>query len=144
TYQLGDATTTNRDFKQIARASTGSGVTLWVSFLQPYSANGDEFWSDYFLLTVSGVRWQARLSAPADAPVLDKVELTHAPVSFSPTGSATTTAIGPSSGLVVTAWRTLTATMSMFAPSGGGSGSANIRLLDAATGQQVASTPLTS
>ena len=157
TYQLGDATTTNRDFKQIARASTGSGVTLWVSFLQPYSANGDEFWSDYFpvtvsgpsealnfLLTVHGVRWQARLSAPADAPVLDKVELTHAPVSFSPTGSATTTAIGPSSGLVVTAWRTLTATMSMFAPSGGGSGSANIRLLDAATGQQVASTPLTS
>jgi predicted GH43/DUF377 family glycosyl hydrolase len=157
TYQLGDATTTNRDFRQIARASTGSGVTLWMSFLQPYSANGDEFWSDYFpvtvagptealnfLLTVHGVRWQARLSAPAGAPVLDKVELTHAPVSFSQTGSATTMAIGPSSGLVVTAWRTLTATMSMFTPSGGGSGSATVRLLDAATGQQVAAAPLNS
>ena len=157
TYQLGDATTTNRDFRQIARTSTGSGVTLWVSFLQPYSANGDEFWSDYFpvtvssasealnfLLTVHGVRWQARLSAPADTPVLDKVELTHAPVSFSQTGSATTTAIGPSSGLVVTGWRTLTTTMSMFTPGGGGSGSATVRLLDAATGQQVATAPLNS
>jgi predicted GH43/DUF377 family glycosyl hydrolase len=155
TYQLGDATTTNRDFRQISRASTGSGVTLWVSFLQPYSANGDEFWSDYFpvtvagptealnfLLTVHGVRWQARLSAPVEAPVLDRIELTHAPVSFAPTGSATTTAIGPTSGLVVTAWRTLTATMNMFTPSGGGSGSATVRLLDAATGQQVASAPL--
>jgi predicted GH43/DUF377 family glycosyl hydrolase len=157
TYQLGDATTTNRDFRQIARASTGSGVTLWMSFLQPYSANGDDFWSDYFpvtvagptealnfLLTVHGVRWQARVSAPADAPVLDKVELTHAPVSFSQTGNATTTPIGPSSGRVVTAWRTLTATMSMFTPSGGGSGSATVRLLDAATGQQVAAAPLNS
>jgi hypothetical protein len=157
TYQLGDATTTNRDFRQISRASTGSGVTLWVSFLQPYSANGDEFWSDYFpvtvagpteamnfLLTVHGVRWQGRLSTPADAPVLDKIELTHAPVSFSPSGSATTTSIGPSPGLVVSAWRTLTATMSMFTPSGGGSGSATVRLLDAATGQQVAAAPLNS
>ena len=156
TYQLGDATTTNRDFRQIARTSTGSGVTLWVSFLQPYSANGDEFWSDYFpvtvsspsealnfLLTVHGVRWQTRLSGPAGAPVLDKVELTHAPVSFSPTGSATTTTIGPSSG-VVSAWRTLTAAMSTFSPSGGGSASATVRLLDAATGQQVASASLAS
>jgi hypothetical protein len=157
TYQLGDATTTNRDFRQITRTSTGSGVTLWMSFLQPYSANGDEFWSDYFpvtvssasealnfLLTVHGVRWQARLSTPDDAPVLDKVELTHAPVSFSPTGSATTTAIGPSSGRVVSAWRTLTTTMSIFAPGGGGSGSATVRLLDATTGQQVASAALVS
>ena len=157
TYQLGDATTTNRDFRQIARFSTGSGVTLWMSFLQPYSANGDEFWSDYFpvtvadssealnfLLTVHGVRWQARLSTPADAPVLDKVELTHAPVSFSPTGGATTTTIGPSPGRVVTAWRTLTATMNMFTPGGGGTGSATVRLLDAATGQQVATTPLSA
>jgi hypothetical protein len=44
----------------------------------------------------------------------------------------------------VTAWRTLTATMSMFTPSGGGSGSATVRLLDAATGQQVAAAPLNS
>ncbi|HEY3051474.1 MAG TPA: hypothetical protein VGJ40_07075 [Gaiellaceae bacterium] len=155
TYQLGDATTTNRDFRQISRTSTGSSVTLWMSFLQPYSANGDEFWSDYFpvtvssptealnfLLTVHGVRWQARLSAPAGAPVLDKVELTHAPVSFSPSGSATSTSIGPSSGRVVNAWRSLTTTMSMFSPSGGGSGSATVRLLDAATGEQVASLAL--
>ena len=157
TYQLGDATTTNRDFRQISRLSTGSGVTLWMSFLQPYSANGDEFWSEYFpvtvagpsevlnfLLTVHGVRWQARLSAPTDAPALDKVELTHAPVSFSPTGSATTTTIGPTSGLVVTAWRTLTATMDTFAPGGGGTGTATVRLLDAATGAQVATAPLAS
>jgi len=157
TYQLGDATTTNRDFRQISRSSTGGGVTLWMSFLQPYSANGDEFWSDYFpvtvagptealnfLLTVHGVRWQARLSAPADAPVLDKVELTHAPVSFSATGSATTTTIGPTSGRIVNAWGTLTATMNMFAPGGGGSGSATVRVLDASTGQQVASAALAS
>ena len=157
TYQLGDATTTNRDFRQIARTSTGSGVTLWMSFLQPYSANGDEFWSDYFpvtvagpsealnfLLTVHGVRWQARLSDPLGSPVLDKVELTHAPVSFSQTGSATTTTIGPTSGRVVTAWRTLTATMNMFTPGGGGTGTATVRLLDAATGQQVATAALAS
>ena len=157
TYQLGDATTTNRDFRQISRTSTGSGVTLWMSFLQPYSANGDEFWSDYFpvtvagptealnfLLTVHGVRWQARLSAPVAAPVLDKVELTHAPVSFSPSGSATTTTIGPSSGRVVNAWRTLTATMNMFAPGGSGTGSATVRLLDATTGQEVATAALAS
>jgi predicted GH43/DUF377 family glycosyl hydrolase len=157
TYQLGNAATTNRDFRQIARLSAGGGVTLWMSFLQPYSANGDEFWSDYFpvtvagptealnfLLTVHGVRWQARLSAPATTPLLDKVELTHAPVSFSPTGSATTTTIGPTSGLVVSAWRTLTATMDTFAPGGGGTGSATVRLLDAATGAQVATAPLAS
>ena len=91
-----------------------------MSFLQPYSGDGDEFWSDYFpvtvagpsealnfLLTVHGVRWQARLSAPADAPVLDKVELTHAPVSFSPTGSAIDHArSGPPPVGVVNAWRT--------------------------------------
>jgi predicted GH43/DUF377 family glycosyl hydrolase len=155
TYQLGDATTTNRDFRQISRASTGTGVTLWVSFLQPYSANGDEFWSDYFpvtvssptealnfLLTVHGVRWQARLFTPTEAPTLDRIELTHAPVSFSRAGSATTTAIGPTSGRVVSAWRTLSATMNVFAPSGGGSGTATVRLLDATTGEQVLAAPL--
>jgi hypothetical protein len=128
-----------------------------MSFLQPYSANGDEFWSDYFpvtvagptealnfLLTVHGVRWQARLSTPAASPVLDKVELTHAPVSFSPSGGATTTAIGPSSGRTISAWRSLTATMNIFSPGGGGTGSATVRLLDAVTGEQVASAPLAS
>jgi hypothetical protein len=157
TYQLGNASTTNRDFRQIARTSSGGAVTLWLSFLQPYSGNGDNFWSDYFpvtvssssealnfLLTVHGVRWQARLSGPAGNPVLDRVDLTHAPVSFSPSGNATTTSIGPSPGRTVTAWRSFTATMDMFAPGGGGTGSATARLLNATTGQQVATIPLTT
>jgi hypothetical protein len=156
TYQLGNASTTNRDFRQIAHTSSGSAVTLWLSFLQPYSGGGDDFWSDYFpvtvssssealnfLLTVHGVRWQARLSGPAGNPVLDRVDLTHAPVSFSPSGSASTTSIGPSPGRSVTAWRSFTATTDMFAPGGGGTGSATARLLNATTGQQVAAIPLT-
>jgi hypothetical protein len=132
-------------------------VTLWLSFLQPYSSSGDEFWSAYFpvtvssasealnfLLTVHGVRWQARLSGPAGSPVLDRVDVTHAPVSFTPSGSAASTSIGPSTTRTVTAWRSFTATMNMFTPNGGGSGSATARLLDATTGQQVASIPLTA
>jgi hypothetical protein len=95
-----------------------------------------------FLLTVHGVRWQARLSGPAGSPVLDRIDLTHAPVSFNTSGSATTTSIGPSTGRAVTAWRSLTATMNMFTPGGGGTGSATARLLDASTGQQVAAIPL--
>jgi hypothetical protein len=157
TYQLGGPATTNRDFRQIARTSSGSGVALWVSFLQPYSSNGNEFWSEFFpvtgassaealnfLLTVRGVRWQVRLSNPAGAPSLDKVELTHAPVSFSPTGSAASTAIGPSAGRSVTAWKSFTATMSVFSPSGGGSASATAQLVDATTGEQLATTPLSA
>ena len=157
TYQLGNASTTNRDFRQIARTSSGGAVTLWLSFLQPYSGNGDDFWSDYFpvtvssssealnfLLTVHGVRWQARLSGPAGNPVLDRVDLTHAPVSFNTSGGAATTSIGPSPGRSVTAWRSFTATMNMFTPGGGGTGSATARLLDATTGQQVAAIPLTA
>jgi len=157
TYQLGGVSTTNRDFRQIVRTSTGSSVGLWVSFLQPYSSNGSEFWSDYFpvtvasptealnfLLTVRAVRWQARLSGPSGNPALEKVEVTHAPVSFSPTGSATSTSIGPSAGRAVTAWKTLIATMNVFSPGGGGSASANARLLDAVTGEQVAAAPIGS
>ena len=53
TYQLGDSSTTSRDFRQIARTSSGDGVTLWMSFLQPYSPAGNEFWSDYFPVTVA-------------------------------------------------------------------------------------------
>src|SRR5262249_61308341 len=53
TYQLGDSSTSVRDFRQIARTSSGSGVSLWVSFLQPYSAAGNEFWSNYFPVTGS-------------------------------------------------------------------------------------------
>jgi predicted GH43/DUF377 family glycosyl hydrolase len=155
TYQLGGPSTTNRDFRQIVRTSTGGSVTLWVSFLQPYSSNGNEFWSDYFpvaaasptealnfLLTVRAVRWQARLSGPSGSPALDKVDVLHAPVSFAPSGSAVSTSIGPSPGRAVTAWRTLTATMDVFSPSGGGSASANARLVDAATGEQVATTAI--
>jgi predicted GH43/DUF377 family glycosyl hydrolase len=155
TYQLGGPSTTNRDFRQIVRTSTGGSVTLWVSFLQPYSSNSNEFWSDYFpvtgaspaealnfLLTVRAIRWQARLSGPGGSPALDKVEVQHAPVSFSPSGSAVSTSIGPSPGRTVTAWRTLTATMEVFSPGGGGSASANARLVDTATGEQVASTAI--
>ena len=155
TYQLGGPSTTNRDFRQIVRTSTGGSVTLWISFLQPYSSNGNEFWSDYFpvtaaspaealnfLLTVRAVRWQARLSAPGGSPTLDKVEVQHAPVSFSSSGSAVSTSIGPSPGRTVTAWRTLTATMDVFSPGGGGSASANARLVDAVTGEQVATTAI--
>jgi predicted GH43/DUF377 family glycosyl hydrolase len=155
TYQLGDSSTSVRDFRQIARTSSGSSVTLWLSFLQPYSSGGNEFWSDYFpvtaasasealnfLLTVHGVRWQARLSGPGGAPLLDKVELTHAPVSFSPSGSASSTSIGPSVGRTVTAWHSFTATMTLFSPLGGGTGTGTARVLDATTGEQVATAVL--
>jgi len=155
TYQLGNSSTSVRDFRQLVRTSSGSSVALWLSFLQPYSSGGSEFWSDYFpvtvssptealnfLLTVRGVRWQARLSNPAGSPLLDKVELTHAPVSFSPAGSGSSTSIGPSVGRAVTAWRSFTATMSIFSPNGGGSGSGTARVLDAATGEQVATAAL--
>jgi predicted GH43/DUF377 family glycosyl hydrolase len=157
TYQLGDSSTSVRDFRQIARTSSGSGVTLWMSFLQPYSSSGNEFWSNYFpvtassatealnfLLTVRGVRWQARLSNPAGSPSLDKVELTHAPVSFSPSGGAGSITITPSAGRMVSAWRSLTVNTTLFSPTGAGTGSATARMLDASTGVQVASTPLST
>ncbi|TMK77340.1 MAG: hypothetical protein E6G45_10045 [Actinobacteria bacterium] len=155
TYQLGDSSTSVRDFRQLVRTSSGTSVALWLSFLQPYSSGGNDFWSEYFpvtvsnpsealnfLLTVRGVRWQARLSNPGGAPLLDKVELTHAPVSFSPAGSGSSTSIGPSAGRIVTAWRSFTATMTLFSPNGGGSGSGSARLLDATSGEQVATVPL--
>ncbi len=155
TYQLGDPSTTSRDFRQIIRTSSGTGVALWMSFLQPYSSTGNEFWSAYFpvatanpvetlnfLLTVRGVRWQARLSGPGGAPSLDKVEIVHAPVSFSASGNAITVAVGPAANRVVTAWASLTAKTSLFSPSGGGSGSGSARVLDATTGEQLAASAL--
>jgi predicted GH43/DUF377 family glycosyl hydrolase len=153
TYQLGDASKTVRDFRQIARTSSGANISLWMSFLQPYSSGGNEFWSDYFpisaptqslnfLLTVRGVRWQARVSDPAGSPALDKVELTHAAVSFSSAGSATSATIGPSAGRIVTAWKSLTANASLFTPGGSGTGSATATLVNAATGQPVSSSAL--
>lgn len=156
TYQLGDASTGVRDFRQIDRTSNGS-VALWMSFLQPYSSGGNEFWSDYFpvttsaaseplnfLLTVQGVRWQARESTPATSPSLDKVQLTHAPVSFAASGSATSLPVTAAPGRMVTAWGSLVVNMSLFSPGGAGSGSATVRVLDANTGVPVASAPLST
>ena len=154
TYQVGDATTSVRDFRQVDRFSSGA-TGLWMSFLQPYSANGDEFWSDYFpvttgsaseplnfLLTVHGVCWQARLTTPSSAPSLDKVQVTHAPVSFYPSGGAVSLPITAAPGRVVSAWGSLTVNTSLFTPAGSGTGTATVRVLDAATGTQLLSTPL--
>jgi predicted GH43/DUF377 family glycosyl hydrolase len=154
TYQLGNSSTSVQDFRQITRTSTGA-VSLWVSFLQPYSAAGNEFWSDYFpvttsttsqtlnfLLKVHGIRWQTRLSAPAGAPAVDTVGVAHAPVTFASTGSATSSTIAPSAGRIVTAWKTLTANASLFSPNGGGTGQATVTVVDTATNQPVASAPL--
>jgi predicted GH43/DUF377 family glycosyl hydrolase len=153
-YQLGDASTGVRDFRQIARTSNGT-VNLWMSFLQPYSSGGSEFWSDYFpvttaassealnfLLTVQGVRWQARLSTSGSSPSLDKVQLTHAPVNFAASGSATSLPVTAAAGRMVTAWGSLVVNTSLFSPSGAGSGSATVRVLDANTGLALASAPL--
>ena len=155
TYQLGNASTTVRDFRQIARTSSGSTVALWMSFLQPYSSGGDEFWSDYFpvtasspsealnfLLTVHGVRWQARLSTPAASPSLDRVQVTHAPVSFAPSGSATSGPITAAPGRVVTAWTSLVVNTSLFSPAGAGNGSGTVRVRDATSGAQLAAAAL--
>jgi predicted GH43/DUF377 family glycosyl hydrolase len=155
TYQLGSASTPIQDFRQIARASTGSAVALRMSFLQPYSSGGSEYWSDYFpvtasspsealnfLLTVHGVRWRAQLSTPGSAPSLDHVDITHAPVSFAPSGSATAGPIAAAAGRVVTAWGSLVVHSSLFSPGGGGTGAGTVRVLDATTMQQLASAPL--
>jgi predicted GH43/DUF377 family glycosyl hydrolase len=155
TYQLGDASTSARDFRSVTRTSSGSTVELWMSFLQPYSKAGEEFWSDYFpvtvtgspetlnfLLTVRGVRWQARLSSPATAPALDKVEISHAPVSFSSSGSATTTPIAPPPGTAIATWTSLTVGAGLFSPGGAGSGAANVKVLDANTSEQLATSAL--
>jgi predicted GH43/DUF377 family glycosyl hydrolase len=161
TYQLGDATTAVRDFRAIARTSTGADVRLWMSFLQPYSSGSSEYWSDYFpvavdtpsetlnfLLTVRGVRWQARLADTDGAsgtgnPVLDKVELTHAPVSFSSSGSALTTEISPPAGQSTLAWGNLEVAAETFAPNASGAASGTVVVLDATGATQLASQALT-
>jgi predicted GH43/DUF377 family glycosyl hydrolase len=155
TYQLGDSSTSPRDFRSVTRTSSGSTVELWMSFLQPYSQAGKEFWSDYFpvtvtdnpetlnfLLTVRGVRWQARLSGPATTPTLDKVEIAHAPVSFSPAGSASTNPIAPPAGTAISSWTSLTVSADLFSPSGAGTGTANVKVLDANTAEQLATSAL--
>jgi predicted GH43/DUF377 family glycosyl hydrolase len=155
TYQLGNPSTSIRDFRQIARTSSGSTIALAMSFLQPYSSSGNEFWSDYFpvtatsptealnlLLTVHGVRWRARLSTPASSPTLDKVELMTAPVSFSASGSAVTSAIGAATGRMVTAWSSLVVNSSLLQPAGSGTGSGTVTVLDAGTALPLASSAL--
>ncbi|HKD33835.1 MAG TPA: hypothetical protein VKB73_10230 [Gaiellaceae bacterium] len=154
TYQLGDASTGVRDFRQIDRTSNGA-VGLWMSFLQPYSSGGSPFWSDYFpvtassasemlnfLLTVQGVRWQARLSNPASSPSLDKVQLTQAPVSFAASGSATSQPVTAAAGRMVTSWGSLVVNTSLFSPGGSGSGSATVKVLDANNGVALSTTAL--
>jgi hypothetical protein len=155
TYQLGSASTPIQDFRQIARTSSGSTVALRMSFLQPYSSGGSEYWSDYFpvtaastsealnfLLTVHGVRWRAQLSTPASTPTLDRVDITHAPVSFAPSGSAIVGPIAAAPGRVVTVWGSLVVNSKLFSPSGAGTGAGTVRVLDATTMQQLASAPL--
>jgi hypothetical protein len=154
TYQLGSASTTIEDFRQIARTSTGA-VTLWMSFLQPYSSGGNEFWSQYFpvtvssasealnfLLTVHGIRWRAQLTTPLSNPSLNTVQVTSAPVSFAPSGSASSNPVGAPPGRMVTAWGSLVVDTSLFSPGGSGTGSGTVQVLDAASAQQLASAPL--
>ena len=154
TYQLGSAATTIEDFRQIARTSNGT-VALSMSFLQPYSSGGNEFWSDYFpvtvssasealnfLLTVHGVRWRAQLMTPSTTPSLDKVQLTYAPVSFATSGSASSAAIAAAPGRMVTAWGSLSVDAATLSPSGGGTASGTVQVLDAASSAQLASAPL--
>lgn len=154
TYQLGDSSTTIEDFRQITRTSSGA-VTLWMSFLQPYSSGGNEFWSQYFpvtmsspsealnfLLTVHGIRWRAQLTQPSTNPSLNTVQLTSAPVSFAATGSATSDPVGAALGRTVTAWGSLVVDTSIFSPGGSGTGSGTVRVLDAASNQQLATAAL--
>jgi predicted GH43/DUF377 family glycosyl hydrolase len=154
TYQLGSSSTTIEDFRQIARTSSGP-VSLWVSFLQPYSSGGNDFWSQYFpvttaspsealnfLLTVHAMRWRAQLTTPASSPSLNTVQVTAAPVSFASSGSAGSNPIGAPTGRTVTAWGSLVVDTSLFSPGGSGTGSGTVQVFDAATNQQLSSTAL--
>jgi predicted GH43/DUF377 family glycosyl hydrolase len=154
TYQLGDSSTTIEDWQQIARTSNGS-VALSMSFLQPYSAAGNDFWSAYFpvtetspsealnfLLTVHGVRWRAQLTTPSSSPSLDSVALTYAPVSFATSGSASSDPVGAAPGRIVTAWGSLAVDTSLFSPTGSGTGSGTVQVLDATSSAQLASATL--
>jgi predicted GH43/DUF377 family glycosyl hydrolase len=155
TYQLGDSTTLVQDWRQIARASSGN-VALSMSFLQPYSGGGgSDFWSDYFpvtvsstsqalnfLLTVHGVRWRAQLATPSSSPSLNTVLITHAPVSFATSGSASTDPIFAPPGTTLTAWGSLSVDTSIFSPSGSGTGSGTVQVCDGASNQLLTSSAL--
>ena len=154
TYQLGGPATTIEEFRQIARTSTGD-VRLYVSFLQPYSSAGNEFWSNYFpvtlsspsealnfLLTVHGIRWRAQLATPSTTPRLDNVQVTEAPVSLATSGSASTNPIHAAPGRVITAWSSLSVNTSILSPGGSGSGSGTVQVIDASSSTQLASSAL--
>jgi predicted GH43/DUF377 family glycosyl hydrolase len=159
TYQLGDETTSVRDFRSVTRSSTGNTVTLWMSYEQPYSTGGSggQFWSEYFpvtvantseplsfLLTVRGVRWQARLSDPSESPALDKVQIAHAPIQFTPAGSATTREIAPPEGVSIANWTSLTVSSALFSPTGSGSGSGTVKVFNSDATQELASQVLST
>jgi hypothetical protein len=150
TYQVGDGTTQPRDWRTITRTSSGTGVELWLSFLQPYTIAGQPAWSDFFpvtelsaaeslnlLLTVRGVRWQARLSGPAGSPAVDAVSIDHAPVQFHATGSVRTTPVAPAASLALTAWGNLTVDTQTFSPGGGGVVGGTVSVRDADTDVEV-------
>jgi predicted GH43/DUF377 family glycosyl hydrolase len=156
TFQMGDPTTTVRDFRNVTRTSSGD-VELWVSFLQPYSSVGNESWSYYFpvtaatnpetlnfLLTVRGLRWQARLSDPLTPPSLDSVAVSSAPVNFTASGSAITNAIAPPLAAGLAGWNSAKVNTTMFQPGGGGSGSASVNVLDATSSAVLASSALST
>lgn len=151
TYQMGDSTTSIRDWRSITRTSTGASVELWLSFLQPYQIAGQDAWSDYFpvtrdtptetlnlLLTVKAVRWQARLSGPAGSPTLDTVSIDTAPVQFTTTGSATTLAVEPPSTMTLGAWGNLVVDTETLSPAGTGTVGGTVEVRNADTDAQVA------
>lgn len=145
TYQVGDASTSVRDWRQISRLANGK-AELWLSVLQPYSAAGGERWSAFFpvttasstelldlLLTVRGLRFQTRLADPSTTPSFDRVAIDHAPVAFQPSGTTRTLDIAPATTLLLTSWGTLTVDTETLAPSGGGAAAATVSVRDAAS-----------
>jgi predicted GH43/DUF377 family glycosyl hydrolase len=150
TYQLGDESTPDKDFRFIEAVSTGQ-AELWMSVLQPYSSAGKRYWSRYFpvdaanqkldlnfLLNISGVRWQVRLRKGATDPTLDKLTIGHAPVHFAASGSATTKDITPPTDFALQSWTTLT-----LKAEGAGAGVGSVTVLDPDGNTLVPATALT-
>jgi hypothetical protein len=88
------------------------------------------------------MRWRAQLTTPASSPSLNTVQVTSAPVSFAPSGSASSNPIGAPPGRSVAAWGSLVVDTSLFSPGGSGTGSGTVQVLDAGSNQQLSSTPL--
>jgi hypothetical protein len=95
-----------------------------------------------FLLTVHAMRWRAQLTTPVSSPSLNTVQVTSAPVSFAASGSASSNPIGAPPGRSISAWGSLVVDTSIFSPGGSGTGSGTVQVLDAASNQQLSSTPL--